>query len=128
MWGCFKTFIVARTNEFILIPLKPKAGPFDFAQVLRMREIGICVALGASRRRFEAGAVEGVSADSGRARFRTGADVQLYQFIATQLYGIGANDPLTLIAVVERLAAMSLLACYMPAKRATRVDPVAAIR
>jgi len=50
------------------------------------------------------------------------------RFIASQLYGVGVNDPLTLIAVVGLLAAMSLLACYVPAKKATRVDPVAAIR
>jgi ABC-type lipoprotein release transport system permease subunit len=41
---------------------------------------------------------------------------------------VGANDPLTVIVVVVLLGAMSLLACYFPARRAMRVDPVAAIR
>jgi ABC-type lipoprotein release transport system permease subunit len=52
----------------------------------------------------------------------------LTHFIAALLYGVEANDPVTVIAVVVLLAAMSLLACYFPARRATRVDPVAAIR
>ena len=52
----------------------------------------------------------------------------LTHFIAALLYGVGANDPLTVIVVVVLLAAMSLLACYVPARRAMRVDPVAAIR
>ena len=52
----------------------------------------------------------------------------LTRFIAAFLYGVGANDPLTVIVVVVLLAAMSLLACYFPARRAMRVDPVAAIR
>jgi ABC-type antimicrobial peptide transport system permease subunit len=52
----------------------------------------------------------------------------LTHFIAAFLYGVGATDPLTVIVVVVLLAAMSVLACYFPARRATRVNPVAAIR
>jgi ABC-type lipoprotein release transport system permease subunit len=52
----------------------------------------------------------------------------LTRFIASFLYGVGANDPVTVIVVMVLLGAMSLLACYFPARRATRVDPVAAIR
>ena len=52
----------------------------------------------------------------------------LARFLGAWLYGVGANDPLTVIVVVVLLGAMSVLACYFPARRATRVDPVAAIR
>ena len=52
----------------------------------------------------------------------------LTRFIAGLLYGIGANDPVTVLAVVLLLGAMSLAACYLPAHRAVRVNPVAAIR
>ena len=52
----------------------------------------------------------------------------LTRFIAGLLYGVGANDPVTILAVVVLLGAMSLAACYLPAHRAMRANPVAAIR
>jgi ABC-type antimicrobial peptide transport system permease subunit len=48
--------------------------------------------------------------------------------IARLLYGIGANDPITVISAVMLLGAMSLAACYLPAYRAMRRNPVTAIR
>jgi ABC-type antimicrobial peptide transport system permease subunit len=48
--------------------------------------------------------------------------------IVRLLYGIGANDPVTVVSVVMLLGAMSLLACYLPAHRAMRRNPVTAIR
>jgi ABC-type antimicrobial peptide transport system permease subunit len=50
------------------------------------------------------------------------------RLIARLLYGIGANDPLTMISVVTLLGAMSFLACFFPAHRAMRRNPVTAIR
>ena len=52
----------------------------------------------------------------------------LTRVIARLLYGIGANDPLTVFSVVMLLGGMSLLACYLPAHRAMRRNPVTAIR
>jgi ABC-type lipoprotein release transport system permease subunit len=52
----------------------------------------------------------------------------LTRFISDLLYGIGANDPATVIGVIVLLGTMSLLACYLPAHRAMRADPVASIR
>lgn len=52
----------------------------------------------------------------------------LTSLIARLLYGIGANDPVTVISVVTLLGTMSLVACYFPAHRAVRRNPVAAIR
>jgi ABC-type antimicrobial peptide transport system permease subunit len=52
----------------------------------------------------------------------------LTRTISRLLYGIGANDPVTVASVVMLLGTMSLLACYFPAQRAMRRNPVTATR
>ena len=94
----------------------------------RTREIGIRMALGCDTRGV-LGLVfrEGVGLVLvGLAVGGLGA-VALRQFIASQLYGVGALDPVVMISVTGVLALTAGVACLAPARRAARVSPVAAL-
>jgi predicted permease len=104
-------------------------GVVAYRTQMRTHEIGIRMALGASRVDvlrlvlLQGWWLTAIGLALGLA-FALG----LTRFIARLLYGIGANDPVTVVSVVTLLGAMSLLACYLPAHRAMRRNPVTAIR
>jgi hypothetical protein len=95
----------------------------------RTREIGVRMALGAARSDVlsmilrETLAMTGIGLALGLAG-ALGAS----RFIANLLYGVSAQDPLTLAAVSILLAAVAAVAGWIPARRATRVDPMVALR
>lgn len=95
----------------------------------RTQEIGIRLALGASRTSIlrmvlrQGAGLAGAGAGAGLA----GAAVAV-RLMAGLLYGVRPTDPATFAAVALLLMAVALLACYIPARRATRVDPMIALR
>ena len=104
-------------------------GVVAYRTALRTHEIGIRVALGASLGNIlRLVLMQGLWLTVIGLGFGLGLSLAFTRLTAALLYGVGANDPLTEIVVVVMLAAISLLACYFPARRAMRVDPVAAIR
>ncbi len=52
----------------------------------------------------------------------------LTRVMASLLFGVTAKDPITFVVVAGLLAVVALIACYIPARRATRVDPLTALR
>ena len=104
-------------------------GVMSYAVTRRTHEMGVRAALGASRaeivslvlRRGMRLAVIGVAGGLIAA-------IALTRYLAAMLYGVRPSDPATLAAVALLLGGIVLLACYIPARRATAVDPLVALR
>jgi len=104
-------------------------GVISYAVAQRLQEIGIRMALGAERRNVF-GMVLGQGARLAGLGIAIGLLVALgvTRLMSSFLYGIESTDPFTFAAVSLLLLATALLACYLPARRATRVDPMVALR
>ena len=104
-------------------------GVMSYAVAQRTQEIGIRMALGADRRNVFA-VVIGQGARLAGLGIAIGfvAALATTRILASFLFGIGATDPLTFLEVSVVLAATAFVACYLPARRATRVDPLIALK
>jgi len=104
-------------------------GVVTYRTQMRTHEIGVRMALGASRVDvLRLVLVQGLWLTGIGLALGLAFALGLTRLIVRLLYGIGANDPVTVVSVVMLLGAMSLAACYLPAHRAMRRNPVTAIR
>jgi predicted permease len=104
-------------------------GVLTFSVARRTREIGIRVALGAQRRDvFRLIMIRGVILVGAGVAIGLGASFAFSRFLGSLLFGVTPNNVTTLLGVSIGLIAVALLACYIPARRATKVDPLVALR
>jgi len=104
-------------------------GVMAYAVGQRTREIGVRIAMGA-----QAGSVltmvlkQGLGLALIGVVLGVGASLALTRLMSSMLFGVKASDPVTYVAVAAGLAIVAMAACWVPAWRATRVDPVVALR
>jgi putative ABC transport system permease protein len=104
-------------------------GLLSYVVSRRSREIGVRMALGADRSAVLRMVLrDGVRLTLAGIVIGAAGGVLAARALGRLLYGVGPTDPLTFVAVAGLLAVVALVASYLPARRATRVDPVVALR
>jgi len=123
------TLLSAFAGLALLLAAVGLYGVLSYAVTQRSRELGLRMALGAS-----AGSVMRMVVWRGLALTATGLAIGLgfawvgARALSALLYGVTAGDPATFAAVVGALGTIALAACYLPARRASRVDPMVVLR
>ena len=126
----FRTFLLASFSAIALVLAAVGIfGVISYSAAQRTREIGIRIALGAERRdvlRLILG--QGTKLALVGLGIGVVAAFLLTRVMSSLLYSVSATDPLTFASVAIILLSVALTACYIPARRAMRVDPIVALR
>ena len=123
------TLMLAFAGVAALLAAVGLYGVIAYTVAQRTREIGIRLAIGARASRVVAGVVrEGTALALLGIGVGLAGALALGRLLETLLFGVSATDPATLAAVAAGLALLALLATWIPARRASRVDPVIALR
>jgi putative ABC transport system permease protein len=132
-WLADRRFLLILVGLFAAAALALAAvgiyGVVAFSVTLRIQEIGIRMSLGAQRGnvlRLILG--EGARMAAFGVLIGIGVSLAITRVTSTLLFGISATDPLTFVGVGALLSVVALLASYIPARRAMRVDPIVALR
>jgi putative ABC transport system permease protein len=128
-----RRFILTLVGTFGALALIMAAvGVFGVMELIvseRTSEIGIRLALGAQPSHvLRVIVLQGLVLAAAGIAIGLAASAVLQPLLATELYGIGAADPPTITGVPALLIVVAALACYLPARRAMRIDPVEALR
>jgi len=103
-------------------------GVLAYLVTQRTKEIGIRIALGGSTRSiFELVLREGLLLIGGGFALGAAGAIALRRSLESQLFGVSATDPVVIVAVSAMLALVAIAACALPARRATRIDPMVAL-
>jgi putative ABC transport system permease protein len=123
------TLLAAFAGVALLLTAVGLYGVISFSVSQSTREIGIRMALGADSREV-LGLVLGQGLKLVGAGIGLGliASFALTRVLSSMLFGIGATDPMVFAGVCLLLVVVAMLACYVPARRAARVDPITALR
>jgi ABC-type antimicrobial peptide transport system permease subunit len=104
-------------------------GVMSYVVAGRTREIGLRMALGAQLRQVRHLILrQGMMLAGSGLILGLAVVFVLARFLTSMLYGVSPSDPVTFVGVSFLLAMVALLACYLPARRAARIDPMIAIR
>jgi putative ABC transport system permease protein len=104
-------------------------GAFSYNLSLQTSEIGVRLALGARPRNILSMVLgRGLMLVLAGTMIGVASALVLTRYLSSQLFGITATDPVSYVSVTLLLDVVALIACYIPARRAMRVDPVVALR